>query len=803
MQKRKQPNKFFLLLFSALVPSFLAFGQAKMPKRLGDFTSYQQKGNVVFIRTTYGKLQVSAMQDDVIHVRVVKDSFASYANYAVVQDQTIPFATITESSDYLNLSTSSVDVNIKKSPLTIQFLDKDGKVLNADDEGFGTTWIGDQVTCYKKLLSDEKFIGLGEKTGPLNRRGQGYVNWNNDDYAYEVDDDPIYESIPFYMGIHGKQVYGIFFDNTAKSTFNFGASNDRFSSFGADSGEMNYYFFGAGNVADIMNDYTWLTGRMELPPIWSLGFQQSRWSYYPDKEVMRLAKTFREKKIPADVIYLDIHYMDHYKVFTWNKERFPEPQKMIHQLNDMGFHLAVIVDPGIKKEAGYHVYEEGKQDGVFLKYPDGSLYTGQVWPGWCHFTDFTEEKGRKFWGKQFSALTDVGVEGFWNDMNEPATWGNQFPDLVEFSMEGNKGTHKVAHNIYGMEMSRATREGVRKLQPNKRPLILTRAGFAGIQRYSAVWTGDNVASNDHMLLSARMVASMGLSGLAFAGPDMGGFSGKRTSDLFIRWLSQGIFTPFFRNHATYNSRDHEPWAYGEDIEGWARDYLDLRYELMPYIYSAFYEASKTGMPIARSLAIDYTFDDKIYEGDFQNQYLFGSDFLIAPTRSEQKYNKVYLPEGSWYNYWTGQKYQGKQEVLVPAPLDKLPVFVKGGAVIPMQSKVQYTLQKPSDTLDIQVYYGKNKTESPLYEDDGVSYDFQHGAYNLRHIHWDGNAKTLSLSKVEGDYASKFTYYRFIFHGFPQTMTVKEEGSRKKAQLDQRSSYTIANEKAAIQLKLDF
>lgn len=751
----------YILILTVLFFAASAYSQSRLSKRLGTYQSHELNGETVVIITDFGKVAISILRDDVVRVRAIKDDFIEEVSYAVIENKTESFTNILDSNDHLLLETNTLKIRINKGPVTIAFLDKSGEVINQDDD-LGISWIGDQVTCYKKLVDDEKFVGLGEKTGPLNRRGQAYVNWNTDDYAYEVDDDPIYASIPFYIATHGAKTYGIFLDNSFMTSFNFGASNDRFSSFSAEDGEMDYYFFGADNVRDIISDYTWLTGRMEIPPIWSLGFQQCRWSYFPDTEVLSLAKTFREKKIPGDVIYLDIHYMDQFKLFTWDSARFPAHQNMIKELNEMGFHLAVIVDPGIKKEEGYQAYESGIKNDIFIKYPDGSRYTGAVWPGWCHFPDFTSEPGRKWWGSQFDVLTNAGVEGFWNDMNEPATWGNQFPDIVEFGMEGKMGTHKVAHNIYGMQMSRATKDGVDSLRNNKRSFILTRAAFAGIQRYSAVWTGDNVASDDHMLLSARMVASMGMSGIAFSGPDIGGFTGDRSSSLFIRWLSQGIFTPFLRNHASYNAKDHEPWAYGEDIENMSRDYLNLRYQMMPYLYSTFHEASATGIPVARSLAIDYTFDDKIYDSQFQNQYLFGQYMLVVPTRSDQMYNKVYLPKGEWYNFWSEQKHDGEQEILVEASLDKLPVFVNSGAIIPMQSTVQFTDQTPSDTLSIHVYEGVKGSTFEYYEDDGNTFDYRDGQYFKRQIIYNKKGE-LVFGKVEGQWKSKFKYASIIWH----------------------------------------
>ena len=744
-----------------------AHAQGRLTERLGNYVSHEFAGNDLVITTSFGLFKITAVQDDIIHVVATKETFRQKTSYAVIQNQSVSFENFEENDQVFQVETKDLKIIIEKNPLRITYLDLNNRILNEDDQ-LGIRWNGNQVTNYKKLVDDEKFIGLGEKTGPLNRRGSAYENWNNDDYAYEIDDDPIYASVPFYMGIHQERVYGIFLNNSHRTIFNFGASNDRFSSFGADDGELDYYFFGAASIAAIIEDYTWLTGRIQLPPIWSLGFQQCRWSYYPDKEVLTLARTFREKKIPADVIYLDIHYMDNYKLFTWDDVRFPDPKSTVDELKNMGFHVAVIVDPGIKTEAGYQTFEEGIAKDVFVKYPDGTNYAGNVWPGRCHFPDFTSTKTRKWWGDQFNGLVNVGVEGFWNDMNEPASWGNRTPDLVEFDMDGNKGTHLEAHNLYGMQMSRSTFEGVNELRDNQRSFILTRAAFAGTQRYSAVWTGDNVASDEHMLLSARMVSSMGLSGLAFAGPDIGGFVGERTPELFARWLSLGTFTPFFRNHSSHNTRDHEPWAYGELTEEIARNYLNLRYSLLPYSYSSFFEASQNGMPVARSLAIDYTHDDKIYTSSYQNQFLFGPGMLIAPVESDQRFAKVYLPKGNWYHYWSNQVFDGEMEVIVDAPLDELPVFVKAGSIIPMQEPVQYANQKVSDTLSIHIYEGSVETEYNYYEDDGNTFEYLDGSFFKQKIRYKPG-KELVFEQAEGNFKSKFRSAKIILHTSDQNV----------------------------------
>ena len=389
-----------------------------------------------------------------------------------------PTFTILDQPDNIVLKTASLVLTITKYPVRFSFYTHHDQLINEDDV-FGTSWNGEQVTTYKKLQDGERFIGLGEKTGPLDRRGHGYENYNTDNFAYSPNADPLYCTIPFYIGVHHNLAYGIFFDNSYKSFFNFGASNNRFASFSADTGEMNYYFIFDYSVAGIIKHYTNLTGRMEMPPLWSLGYQQCRYSYYPDKEVLIAANTFRDKDIPADVIVLDIHYMESYKIFTWSKRDFPNPKELISKLKELGFHVVVICDPGIKIENGYKAYEDGAKDDVFIKYPDGTNYAGQVWPGWCNFPDFTNPKAREWWKEQIKEYINVGVTGLWNDMNEIATWGNMLPENIEMDFEGNKSSMRQGRNIYGMQMARSSYEGAKSWMKNHRPFNLTRSGFSG------------------------------------------------------------------------------------------------------------------------------------------------------------------------------------------------------------------------------------------------------------------------------------------------------------------------------------
>lgn len=765
------------------------FAQGTMSKGIGNFKSFNLNGDVLEFTTENAQIIVSAFSDNIVRVRMTKDNFRIDHSYAVIQNKGNFLVKESENQKEFLFSTKNLKVKINKNPFLISFYDKSGNLLNSDYDKLGTRWQGTEVNCYKTLSKNERFIGLGEKTGNLDRRGNEYTNWNTDHYAYETDADPLYVSIPFFIGINEKNTYGIFFDNSHKSKFNFAAStDDQYYFFGAEDGEMNYYFIGSGSVKNIIEDYTWLTGRMKMPPYWSLGYQQCRWSYYPDKEVIRIARTLREKDFPGDVIYLDIDYMDQYKIFTWNPKHFPDPKKTIDELKSMGFHVVTIVDPGIKIDENYSKYTEGVKNDYFAKYPDGSFYTGTVWPGRCHFPDFTNAKVREWWGKSFTALTDMGVEGFWNDMNEPAAWGQAVPTLIEFNNGEYKTTLREARNIYGMQMSRGTFEGTKNIMNNQRPFILTRAAYAGIQRYSAVWTGDNFASDDHMFAGVRLVNSLGLSGVSFVGPDAGGFSKDPSPDLFVRWLSVGAYTPFFRNHTEINSRQQEPWVFGDNHTNASREIIKQRYRLLPYIYSAFYQAAKTGIPIARSLAIDYTFDNTIYDTRFQNQYMFGDNLLIAPASSTERIIKVYLPEGEWYRLSTDEFYTGGKEIFADCPITDLPVFVKAGSVITCQSDILHTGVKPGGILLLHIYKGKNNSSTIYYEDDRNSYDYENGSYYIRNINLSNNSGTVKISKTEGSYKSVFNKIQIVLHGYKNVKEINVNGAKTEVEPSGKNLY---------------
>ncbi len=532
------------------------------------------------------------------------------------------------------------------------------------------------------------------------------------------------------------------------------------------------YVFAGPSMGSLIGRYTELTGRIELPPLWTLGYHQCRWSYYPQERVEWLARNFRERGIPCDGLWLDIDYMDGYRVFTWDRERFPQPARLISDLAERGFKTVVIVDPGVKVDPDYPVYNEGAANGYFMTNPDGSIHVGKVWPGEAAFPDFHQPAVRQWWGDLHqTAYYDQGIAGIWNDMNEPASFlpnahgENTVPHDLLQGEAGRQVPHKEVHNAYGFQMGRATHEGWKRLRPEKRPFILTRSGYAGIQRYAAVWLGDNHSWWSHLLAAIPMCINMGLSGVPFVGTDVGGFSSNPTGELVARWIQLGAFTPFFRMHSVMVSRDQEPWSFGPEVEEICRRYITLRYRLLPLFYSLFDEARRTGLPVMRPLVLQYQDDPETYR--IHDQVLLGRDLMIAPLyQPGATHRPVYLPEGVWYDFWTGEEHEGRRWILAKGDIGTLPAFVRGGGVLPMVPAMNYVGERPVETLTLHIYPGKGSFD--LYDDAGEGYGYTRGEFARTRITVDGGRVIVESS--DGGYRPTWQQVEVILHGFPDQMT---------------------------------
>lgn len=727
---------------------------------IGNVRSVTKRDDGVEVQCDAGRVRVTVLSDTIVRVRATQATqFGPDFSYAIAKTKWAKVKWDCRRDDGQHiLRTKRVAVRIETAPLRIHWERPDGTALNADR---GIEWEGPKCRWKRSLAADEMFFGCGEKTGQFNKRGEVFANWNTDNPSHTYLNGEVYVSIPFLISTRPGAHYGIFFDNSHRTLFNLGRVPDEQHYFlEADAGEVDAYFFAGNSVRDIVRGYTELTGRMWLPPKWALGFQQCRWSYMSADEVLTVATKLRAEKIPCDVIYCDIDYMDGYRVFTWNPKTFAKPKEFIQKLKKHGFRLVTIIDPGVKNDDEYRVCQDGKERGMFLKKPDGQWFTGNVWPGECVFPDFTSPRVRQWWGDRHKEFVELGVAGFWNDMNEPAVWnpatGGTMPLDILHEFDGHWQTHKRAHNVYGFNMARACHEGLRQLRPNERPFVITRSAYAGVQRFSMVWTGDNHSAWEQLDLSIRQCLNLSLSGVAFCGPDVGGFSWDATGELLARWTQVGAFFPFFRNHTHWGSRAQEPYAFTPEITAICREAIRRRYALMPYLYNLFHEAVADGSPILRPLFWEFPDDPHGYAVD--DQFLLGPALLVAPIlKRGQRQRAVYLPAGSdWYEYQTQTKHPGGQFVTAAAPLEKIPVFVRAGSILPTCEPLDYTDQKPVREIMLDVYPGR-KTTGYLYEDDGQSFGYEAGEYSLTKFTWANGE--LQVDRKRTGYPSAVTKFR--------------------------------------------
>ncbi len=743
--------------------------------RPGAVQSYAVNGRRVTVACQQAHIHIAVLAADLMRVQLqrpgeVADAF-SYAVDKPDSDWSPVKISIDEKHGAIQIATSCLVCRVDKPSSRITFLDpqRNNAVVSSDAAGFA--WQGARVSCSLRLAGDEHIYGLGEKAFGLDRRGHVYEMWNADPSgAYAPGHDPLYLNIPFYVALRGESAYGLFFDNTYRSSFDMGATNPETIALEAAGGPMCYYFFQGPKAAAILERYTELTGRLRLPPLWALGYQQSRWSYSPDSTVRELARQFRSRRIPCDVIHLDIDYMDGFRDFTWHPRRFPDPAGLVKTLHDQGFRVVPLIDCGVKKDDSYAVYRDGLEQKVFSTLPSGQPFVGPVWPGDCCFPDFTSPRVREWWGRQHQSLVDTGVDGIWNDMNEPTVMGwssSTLPDYVCHNCDGRAASHAEAHNVYGLEMARATAEGLQTLRPDRRPFVMTRAGWAGLQRYAINWMGDNVSSWEHLRLTTPMIANLGLCGLAFTGPDTGGFAGDCTPELLTRWLHLGVFTPFFRNHAAMGTARQEPWAHGEPYEGINRRSLELRYHVLPYLYTAFWQCSQTGLPMVRPLFLDWQQDQRTHT--IEDEFMFGDALLVAPVgEAGATRRQVYLPAGTWYDWWSGQRLAGEQTVTVDAPLDRIPLFARAGSIVPGWPIMQYTGERPVDVLTLHVFPGNDNgddVESVLYEDDGQSMAYLRGESRLTRFVLRASPGLLTVDRqAEGPFEPGYNRVELNLHG---------------------------------------
>ena len=750
---------FCCVCFSAIVllSTVCLFGQANTGESgvvvLNHVTSFSNLPNGIDLRSDNARMQITALRDDVVRIRVSSGAqLAEDASWAVLKEARESRVAVkpVENGDAVGFQTEAIRVSVSRRSFALTIADRDGKVLQQDARPI--EFHGTSFRVYKQMPIDEHYFGLGDKTGPFDRREQAFALWNTDAYSFQESTDPLYKSIPYFMAFRAGRAIGVFLDNTWRSSFDFGKELPNTYSFGAVNGPLDYYVFAGPDPKRVVETYAWLTGTTPLPPMWALGYQQSRYSYTPQARVVEVADHLRADHIPADAIYLDIDYQQQNQPFTVDRSRFPDLPGLIAQLTAKNFHTVLITDLHIAKapDQGYQPYDSGVAGDHFVKNPDGSIYSGTVWPGPSVFPDFTRQQTREWWGALYRDFNKMGVAGFWNDMNEPSVFAVPtitMPEDVVHRIEepgfaARKAPHAEIHNVFGMENSRATFDGLRKLNPDQRPFVLTRATYAGGQRYAATWTGDNSSTWNHLRMTTPMLKNLGLSGFALSGADVGGYAGTPQPELLTKWLEIAAFQPIDRDHTEKGTADQEPWVGGPEAEAIRRKYIEERYRLLPYLYTVAEETSRTGLPIERPIFLEYpegARDHHPIDIDVQaaGEFMVGPDLLVAPPPFPDKLDAygIEFPTANWYDYWSGQVIRkpasGDADMIpltvwIRPALEFLPVFVRAGAILPLAPVVQSTNEIPNGPLTLRVYAG-DRCEGHLYLDDGKSYAYQNGA----------------------------------------------------------------------------
>jgi alpha-glucosidase len=810
--------------------------------QLGDVTSISSLPYGVELHAGPAVMRIDTLRRDVLRVRVAPDGvLPEDASWAVLPDArrsgllVRPEITPTE----VTFITESLKVRIERSPLRLIVEDLAGNVITEDAPGRPVEFAGKrdpqggEFHVWKTLRDDEHFFGLGDKTGPLDRRGEAFNNWNTDAYGFQESTDPIYKTIPFFIGEHAGHYYGIFLDNTWRTSFDFGSSLRDDYSFASDGGPLDYYIVDGPDPKKVVEAYAWLTGPSPLPPLWSLGFQQSRYSYAPESVAREVAEHLRKDKIPSDVLWLDIDYQYKNRPFTVDPAAFPDMPKFVADMKALHLHTIAITDLHIAEAAnqGYAPYDTGKAADAFVKKPDGTDYVGVVWPGNSVFPDFTHQASREWWGTNYKQFVQMGFAGFWNDMNEPSVFngpGKTMPLDTVHRVDGTgfqprTATHREIHNVFGMQNARATFEGVLKLNPDERPFVMTRATYAGGQRYSVTWTGDNSSTWNHLRMSTTMLENLGLSGYAFAGADVGGFAGSPQPDLLTKWLEVAAFQPIDRDHTSKGTRQQEVWVDGPKQEAVRRHFIETRYRLMPYLYSLAEETSRTGLPMIRPLFLEFPMEAKDghpIDLDASGEFMLGPDLLIAAPAYYDLVDKYAptLPGEGWFNFWTGarvpkvpslsaiaaatqaspdgttlqspemkQAMKAIEDSVIEPKLDELPVFVRAGSILPMQPLVQSTDETPNGPLELRVYPGSN-CKGELYGDDGHSFQYQHDQY-LR-VNYSckvtSTGVSVSLEARQGKYAPWWKQVDVVVYGWTSaqvTAALKGEAKPLTARVD--------------------
>lgn len=730
-------NRVWLLLLGFILSSATLLAE--------ECISYTRKGKneVVFTCKDGSKLSLTINSSSVVKVWYDPSGKLERRNasFAVINEtlEDVGEINIDEQASCYEIYTSKLRIRLNKNPMQLQIFDKWQKLVFSDfkDMGYVTDSTRTSKKTYKTLRKDEQFFGLGEKTGTLNRRGKEYKMWNSDKPCYSTTEDPLYKSIPFFMSSYR---YGIFLDNTYKTEFKFGTESDDYYSFEAPDGEFIYYFIFGKDYKEIQRQYIDLTGKPIMPPNWAFGFSQCRGMYTKEEQALEIAAEFRKRQIPCDIIYQDIGWTQNLQDFVWRKGNYKTPRKMLETLKANGFKMIVSQDPVISQRDNPQWKEADKLGYLVKDIRTGKSYD-MPWPwgGNCGVVDFTIPQVADWWGNLQQKPINDGISGFWTDMGEPA-WSNE-EDVDRLNMQHHLGTHAEIHNVYGLTWDKVVKEQFDKHNPDKRVFQMTRAAYAGLQRYTFGWTGDSGNGNDvlegwgQMANQIAVGISAGLGGIPYWTTDISGYCGDITdypamAELYIRWMQFGIFNPLSRAHHEGDNAA-EPWMFGEVAEKNSKAAIELKYQLFPYMYTYAREAHDSGIPIIRGLFMEYPNDEQAIKVD--DQFLFGKELLVAPVvKKGERVKRVYLPDGEWIDFNDKKTvYLGGQTVAYRAPLNVIPIFVKKGSIVPQMPVMQYIHEKRDYPLFIDIFpnYEDESASFELYEDEGTNLDYLKDIYS--------------------------------------------------------------------------
>ncbi len=714
-------------------------------------------------------MDIDALAPGIVRILADAGDVPEAASWAVLPSQEHARADVRH--DATGFATDALRVVVDADG-RVSVLAADGSPVCVDESHEALRFAGGAFRARKRVASDEQFYGLGDKPGPLAKRGRSYVMWNTDAYGFGEASDPLYKTIPFVLSVRpGGAAYGLFLDTTHRSAIDLCATEPETLAFAA-PGPLRLYVIAGPRTADVLERFTSLVGRTPLPPIWALGYGQSRYSYESSDAARDIVATHRAKGIPLDALWLDIGFQDRNRPFTRDPARYADLPSLVAELRADGVRTVVITDAHIPvlPDEDYAPCHEGVAGDHFVKNPDGTAYVGEVWPGDCYFPDFTRAVTREWWGTLFRPFYDeLGIDGFWNDMNEPAVFkgpGWTMPldtahRIAEPGHVARVADHREIHNVWGMQNARATHDGLLAIAPDRRPYVLTRASYAGGHRHAATWTGDNSSTANHLRLATPQLLGLGVSGFALCGCDIGGFRRNPTPELLTRWIALGAFQPLFRNHTDNETAPQEAWVHGEAHEALRRDAIRARYALLPYLYAALDETARTGLPLMRPLFLDWP--DERFLGE-DACFMLGNALLVAPPPDDSAGPHPFaLPAGTiWYDHWTGARIEGA-EIERVRPLGEVAVFVRGGSIVPSIGPIPHTGALLTAPLTLHIYPdAEGRAEGTIYADDGESLAHTRGVFFRECLRFADGA--LRRGEAEGSFACPWPEPRVVVHG---------------------------------------